>query len=124
MINDILNALMLAFFVLGVFAVIYELVMHVLKPSKGEKFAVVVFVDTYNTEISERLYSHLMRLDLRGENVNACVIAVDTGMSDDEKKRCRAFCTETKNIFLCEPSQLYSVIECLQKENKDGLSAE
>lgn len=123
MINDILNALMLVFFVLGVFTVIYELVMHVLKPSKGEKYSVVVFIDTYSAEVSDRLYAHLMRIDLRGESENACVIAVDTGMSEDEKKMCRAFCNETKNIFLCEPSRLYAVIECLQKENKDGLSA-
>lgn len=124
MLNDILNGLLLAFFVLGVFTVIYELMLIALRPAKGEKYTIVVYIDSYTADICDKLYAHLMRIDLRGEGSNAFVVAVDTGMSDIDKRKCKEFCTETKNIFMCEPSELTALIERLQKENKDGLSAE
>ena len=123
MLSEILNGFLLSFFVLSVFTVLYELVMLVLRPSKGEKYTVVVYIDSYNSQVSESLYAHLLRLDLRGEAGNACVVAVDVGMNETEKRHCREFCTETKNIILCEPSELCDLIERLQKGNKDGLSA-
>lgn len=124
MINDILNGLMLAIFTLGIFALIYELMLLALRPSRNEKYTVVVYIDSYTADICDKLYAHLMRIDLRGEGGNAFVVAVDMGMSENEKIKCREFCTETKNIFLCEPSELTALIERLQKGNKDGLSAE
>ncbi len=124
MINDILNGLLLAFFVLGVFSLVYELMMLALRPSKNERYAVVVYIDSYTPDICDRLYAHLMRNDLRGESGNAFVVAVDMGMSENDKRKCREFCTETKNLYLCEPSELCELIERLQKGKKDGLSAE
>ncbi|MBQ3149886.1 MAG: hypothetical protein IJB86_01425 [Clostridia bacterium] len=124
MTNDIFNGFMLAFFVLASFTVIYELVLQVLRPEKDERYVIVVYISTYTPDVCDRLYSHLMRIDLRGESENACVIAVDTGMSETERRLCREFCTSTKNIYLCDPQGLSVLIAEFQKDSKNGLSAE
>ncbi len=124
MINDILSGLLLSLFALGVFSLIYELMLLALRPSKNEIYAVVVYIDSYTPDICDRLYAHLMRADLRGESHNVFVVAVDTGMDEDDKRKCREFCTKTKNLYLCEPSELCELTARLQKGKKDGLSAE
>ncbi len=115
MTKEIISVICLLLVFFGLIALAYYIILRILRPKKGGKYAVLIAADEGSADVADRLCSEFMRLELLGELSNGCVVAIDCGMTNEERRRCEEFCRETKNVFVCCPDELEPLTEKLLK---------
>lgn len=113
--NTIWSLLFLIVLFLGIVAGGYYLCLRLLRTPRGEKYAVILPLRG-RVCAAERLYAQYLRIRILGEGQQGTVIALDLGLSGQQRDACERFCRCTENMEYCTPETLPALLEKLQKE--------
>ena len=109
------GAMLLIVHFLGILACGYWLMLRLLRARREEPFAVILPLCGTDSA-AQRLYAQHLRLQLTGEDRQGNVIALDLGLSEQQREECVQFCRCTKNVYYCTPDKLAAMLEKIQKD--------
>jgi len=110
--------LVLVFF--GLVAIAYYFILKLLSPKKDERYTVVVAAFADSGDMTNRLCSESLRIDMLHERDCGSVVVVDCGMTESVRRACEDFCRGSKSCYICEPCGLAGLVEKIQKEQRCG----
>lgn len=113
--NTIWGALLLIVNFLGIAAIGYWLMLRLLHPRKGERFAVVLPIIRANSA-ADGVYATYLRLQWTYTGGQGVVIALDAGLPASERDEVERFCRTLKNVYFCTPEELAGILKKLQEE--------
>lgn len=114
-VNAVWGALLLTVHFIGILAFGFWLMLRLLRTGRKNAFAVIVPLREPDNAV-ERVYAQHLRLILTGELQRGCVIALDLGLDEEQKRACRQFCRSLRNTYYCAPEELSALLLKLQKE--------
>ena len=99
MLEGFFGAVFVGLIILGVFAVVYAVLLKLLLKAKYEYY-VLIPSKHCGKNVSAAVYAARMKMNLIGDEDYGKVIVLDTGMTEKEKLGCQNICRETAYIFL------------------------
>ena len=101
---------MLLFAFIGMIALTYYILLHILSPKKNGEYIIVVPVSPKKEHISALVYSARLRLGLFGGQYRGKVIVLDKGMDNDTKRLCHMMCAENSISQVCNADELANIL--------------
>ncbi|MCL2508100.1 MAG: hypothetical protein FWF05_02860 [Oscillospiraceae bacterium] len=108
--KEIVCGILLVFVFFGFVAIAYYAILKILSPKKNERYTVVIAARADSGDITNRLCSEALRIDMLCERNNGAVVVMDCGMSDKNRRACEDFCRESRNCYICRPDELAELI--------------
>ena len=108
--EGILYILFVLFVLAGLISAIYYIMLLVLRPRRGERYALVIPLKRGSGEAAERIYAARMRAGLMGDARKCLVVAVDMGMPPNERRMIEELCDETEGLCYCKACELASLL--------------
>lgn len=99
MLEGFFGAVFVGLIILGVFAVVYAVLLKLLLKAKYEYY-VLIPSKHCGKNVSAAVYAARMKMNLIGDEDYGKVIVLDTGMTEKEKLSCQNICRETNGIYL------------------------
>lgn len=111
MVEGIIFGVATGFMLIGIAAAVYYISIRLLFPRASAYYTVVITADSKSENVAQLIYGAYLRLDLLGDSACARVIAVDMGMSENERISCENFCKECIGVYLCKPEELAGLLK-------------
>ena len=115
MVHDVFLALLLALHYIGVVAIAYWLTLRLLRTEKGTLTFLVLPVHT-SRDVQNRLYAQHLRRELLCERERSVIVALDTGLSEPQKKELLRFCSSVPRTFCCTAEELPALMKQVQND--------
>ncbi|HBL40565.1 MAG TPA: hypothetical protein DDY98_02935 [Ruminococcaceae bacterium] len=109
MINTVIEAVVFAVTLCGALVLTYTLALLFVSPCAEQEF-VIVF-RRGDTDCARQLYAAQMRFSFFSFPKPCRVLAVDCGISEEERRTCRALCRQCGGIALVTPEELTEIIK-------------
>lgn len=110
MLEGIIYAAVAAFALIGILAVLYYVAIRFLHPKGYGKYVILIPASSSKRDVSSMLYAAKMRVDAFGDFCNGKIIAVDMGISKEERQLCEDLCRESEGIYFCKDTELLELI--------------
>lgn len=99
--------------VLGISEVIWNIILHFIRPKGGEKPVIIIRLCGSAEDVEQKLRSADYLTRLIGGNGCDGVIAIDCGIETEAKEIAARYCRPRENIEICSPDEFLSVIKKL-----------
>ncbi|MBR3768040.1 MAG: hypothetical protein IKL10_07370 [Clostridia bacterium] len=110
MYKSIILAIAVLFFVIGLVTVLSWLLIKAAAPDKNSKFYVVSSFGEKDRECAVKISCILSVLTVLGLMSRCEIVAIDMGMTDEERERIEAaFCKE-RHFIICDPDSFFDKI--------------
>lgn len=110
MLNGFYCALFTVFFFFGVIAVLYGVLMHVIRPKNGEVNFVVTVLEHGEKNAVARISYLLTRVSAAGDKRCTKIIAVDNGITPEQYKAVLTAFASESSVILCPRRSLDAAI--------------
>ncbi len=107
MINTVIEAVVFAVTLCGALVLTYMLALLFISPGAEQEYLLVFRSGDQNC--ARQLYAAQMRFSFFTFPKPCRVLAVDCGISEEERKTCRALCRQCSGIDLVTPEQLTEI---------------
>lgn len=106
MYKSIILAICVLFFVIGLVTVIGFILLKAVSPDKNSKIYIMTVFGEEDKECAVRISSIFSILSVLGLLSRCRIIALDSGMREDEREYVRAAFGRERHIILCEEDEL------------------
>ena len=115
MTDEICKALLWILIFFGMAAIGYCGMLRLLRSDRKKPFFVVIPLTDASGAV-EQLYAEHLRRQLLGDSGQCGIVALDLGLSENEKRKCAQFCSSTQGMHLCTPQEFLTLVQTTQKE--------
>ena len=110
MYKSIMLAICVLFFVIGLVTVIGVILIKAASPDKNSKVYIMTVFEKNDRECAVRISSILSILSVLGLMSRCRIIALDSGMAENERDYIKKSFADEKHIILCEKDELVKEI--------------
>lgn len=98
---------------LGILCAGYCFTLWLLRDA-GESRSVIVLPLKNGQDARDRLYGQYLRLRLLPARRQSVLVALDPGLLPAQRREIERFCRSLKNVYICDPAELESLLRELQ----------
>ena len=105
---------MLVLDLVGIASLGYLLMLRLLRTQRGA-VQILLLPMHEGEQMQEKLYALHLRRRLLGEGERCAIIALDTGLTEQERRALARFCLSVPRMYCCTASELPTLLQTIRK---------